>query len=48
MKITNSRFKNDEKVAAIKRFAVPGRWCTVIDTDSGQTFKVMKRGKKLL
>jgi hypothetical protein len=29
----------------IKRFAIPSKWCTVIDARSGKVFKVMKKGK---
>ena len=48
MKITNNRFNNDEKFKVIKRFAISGRWCTVIDTVGDRIFKVMKSGKKLM
>ena len=48
MKITSNRFKNKEKVEVIKRFAIPGRWCTVVDNTSGKVFKVMKCGGKFM
>ena len=48
VKITSSRFKNGEKVNVIKRFAIPGRWCTVVDSVSGRVYKVMKKGKSLM
>ena len=48
MKITGNRFKNKEKIAVIKRFAIPGRWCTVVDNFSDRIFKVMKKGKSLM
>ena len=48
MKITNSRFKNDDKIDVIKRFAIPGRWCTVVDSISGRVYKVMKKGESLM
>ena len=48
MKITNNRFKNDEKIDVVKRFAIPGRWCTLVDSVSGRVFKVIKSGKKLM
>lgn len=48
MKVTNSRFKNDEKVDVIKRFAVHGRWCTIVDTAGGKVSKAMKKGESLM
>jgi hypothetical protein len=48
VKINSSRFKNAEKIDVIKRFAVSGRWCTIIDTVSGRVYKVMKKGKSLM
>jgi hypothetical protein len=48
VKINSNRFKNADKIACIKRFAVPGRWCTVIDKVSGKVYKVMKKGKVLM
>ena len=45
VKITNSRFKNTDKIDCIKRFAIPGRWCTIVDIVSGRVYKVMKKGK---
>jgi hypothetical protein len=48
VKITNSRFNDNEKLDVIKRFAIPGRWCTVVDNINGRTFKVMKKGEALM
>ena len=48
VKINKKRFKNAGKIDFIKRFAVPGRWCTVIDSASGRVYKVMKTGKKMM
>jgi hypothetical protein len=48
VKINSSRFKNGEKIDVIKRFAVSGRWCTIIDTVSDRVYKVMKKGKSLV
>jgi hypothetical protein len=48
VKITSNRFKTSDKIDCMKRFAIPGKWCTVIDNISGRIFKVMKSGKKLM
>lgn len=34
-----------DRIDFIKRFAVPGRWSTVIDAVTGEVYKVMKKGK---
>jgi hypothetical protein len=48
VKINSSRFKNSDKIEVIKRFAVSGRWCTIVDNDNDQKYKVMKTGKPLM
>ena len=48
MKITQVRFNNNDKIECIKCFAVPRRWCTVIDKTNGKVYKLMKTGSKLL
>jgi hypothetical protein len=48
VKISNSRFKVNDKINCIKRFAVAGKWCTVVDSVSGKVVKVMKKGKSLM
>jgi hypothetical protein len=48
VKINGSRFTAIDKIDCIKRFAIPGRWCTVVDNISGKMYKVMKKGKSLM
>jgi hypothetical protein len=48
VKINSGRFKNADKINVIKRFAIPGKWCTVVDVVSGRVYKVMKKGKSLM
>jgi hypothetical protein len=48
VKINGSRLKTADKIDCIKRFAIPGRWCTVVDNASGRVLNVMKSGKKLI
>jgi predicted methyltransferase len=48
VKITQDRFNNKDKIECIKRFAISGRWCTVVDDANGKIYKLMKTGSKLM
>jgi len=48
VKITRERFKNEDKIDCIKRFGIPGKWCAVIDETSGEVYKVMKTGCRVM
>lgn len=48
MLINRGRFNDKDKIECIKRFGIPGKWCTVIDEMSGKVYKVMKAGNKVM
>ena len=32
----------------IKRFAIPGTWSIIVDLKNNKTYRVMKKGKKIM
>ena len=41
------KFKKDV-IDFIKRFAIPGAWSIVVDLKNNNTYRVMKKGKKIM